>query len=180
MRRLVDTTFYEGPKTGIDQRNSISRPISAAFGKDSFGRSLRDQQPQASRTRRLSVPESCLHAQRLSPIVHVHRAWPWHIADYSPARRYSAPARYGCGCCRRRPHPTRRPMQCEPCRLPSRRHPEKCQGSFLRMRSAALIIAGLDAALGIFIVCDLLFFSASDQATRGFDFAAVWSRALTS
>jgi hypothetical protein len=42
------------------------------------------------------------------------------------------------------------------------------------MRSAALIIAGLDAALGIFIVCDLLFFSASDQATRGFDFAAVW------
>ena len=27
------------------------------------------------------------------------------------------------------------------------------------MRSAALIIAGLDAALGIFIVCDLLFFS---------------------
>ena len=42
------------------------------------------------------------------------------------------------------------------------------------MRSAALIIAGLDAALGIFIVCDLLFVSASDQATRGFDFAAVW------
>jgi len=42
------------------------------------------------------------------------------------------------------------------------------------MRSAALIIAGLDAALGIFIVCDLLFFSASDQATRGFDFASVW------
>ena len=42
------------------------------------------------------------------------------------------------------------------------------------MRSAALIITGLDAALGIFIACDLLFFSASDQATRGFDFAAVW------
>src|SRR5215472_6406046 len=54
------------------------------------------------------------------------------------------------------------------------RYPEKCQRSFLRMRSAALIIAGLDAALSIFIVCDLLFFSASDQATRGFDFAAVW------
>src|SRR5215471_18567999 len=34
MRHPVDTTFQEGPKPALTVRNSISRPLSAAFGKD--------------------------------------------------------------------------------------------------------------------------------------------------
>src|SRR5215472_10897753 len=35
MRRQVDTTFEEGPKSALTVRNSIFRPLSAAFGNGS-------------------------------------------------------------------------------------------------------------------------------------------------